>query len=163
MSKYITAKGNSYTHFSREEREEIAIGLERGASIRGIAKKPGGSPSPVSREIRRNTPLFRLVSYRGNRAHQRAAAAMPEDGWQTRSSAFTGNPIWSMTAGHRRKSRADSPSAIRDCQPTVSLSINGYMRNAGILSNTCRKPTENAIKGSRERKTWSQRYRTASI
>ena len=74
MMKYITATGNCYTHFSREEREEIAIGLERGESIRRIAKKPGGSPSSVSREIRRNTPLFRLVRYRGNRAHQRAAA-----------------------------------------------------------------------------------------
>jgi IS30 family transposase len=74
MSKYSTAKGKCYTHFSREEREEIAVGLERGESIRRIAKKPGGSPSSVSREIRRNTPLFRLVSYRGNRAHQRAAA-----------------------------------------------------------------------------------------
>ena len=109
MMKYSTAKGNCYTHFSREEREEIAIGLERGASIRSIAKKLGRSPSSVSREIRRNTPLFRLVSYRGNRAHQRAAAAMPEDGWQTPSSARTGNPIRSMTAGRRKKSRAGSP------------------------------------------------------
>ena len=74
MMKYSTSKGKCYTHFSREEREEIAIGLERGESIRRIAKKPGGSPSSVSREIRRNTPLFRLVRYRGNRAHQRAAA-----------------------------------------------------------------------------------------
>ena len=74
MQKYITDKGKWYTHFSREEREEIAIGLERGESIRSIAKRLGRSPSSVSREIRRNTPLFRLVRYRGNRAHQRAAA-----------------------------------------------------------------------------------------
>jgi IS30 family transposase len=38
MIKHITDKGKYYTHFSREEREEIAIGLERGASIRSIAK-----------------------------------------------------------------------------------------------------------------------------
>ena len=74
MMKYTTDKGNCYTHFSRAEREEIAIGLERGESIRSIAKKLGRSPSSVSREIRRNTPFLRLVRYRGNRAHQRAAA-----------------------------------------------------------------------------------------
>jgi IS30 family transposase len=74
MMKYTTDKGKCYTHFAREEREEIAIGLERGESIRSIAKKLGRSPSSVSREIRRNTPLFRLVRYRGNRAHKRAAA-----------------------------------------------------------------------------------------
>ena len=73
MCKYSTAKGNCYTHFSREEREEIAIGLERGESIRSIAKKLSRNPSSVSREIRRNTLLFRLARYRGNRAHQRAA------------------------------------------------------------------------------------------
>ena len=33
MMKYTTDKGNCYTHFSRAEREEIAIGLERGESI----------------------------------------------------------------------------------------------------------------------------------
>ena len=70
MSKYSTNKGKCSTHVSREEREEIAIGLERGQSIRRIGPKLGRSPSWVSREIRRNTPRF---SYRGNRAHQRAA------------------------------------------------------------------------------------------
>ena len=74
MMKYITDKGNCSTHFSPEEREKIAIGLERGESIRNIAKKLGRSPSSVGREIRRNTPPFRLVGYRGNRAHQQAAA-----------------------------------------------------------------------------------------
>ena len=163
MMKYITDKGKCYTHFSREEREKIAAGLERGESIRSIAKKPGRSPSPVSREIRRNTPLFHLVRYRGNRAYQRAAAAMPEDGRQTPSSALTGNPIRSMTAGHHKKSRADFPSTTRGCQPTTSLSISGYMRNAGILSNTCRKPIGNGIKGIRGRKTGPQRYQIGLI
>ena len=55
MMQYITDKGKCSTHFSREEREEIAIGLERGESIRSIAKKLGRSLSRVSREIRRNT------------------------------------------------------------------------------------------------------------
>ena len=74
MSKYTTGKEKCYTHFSREEREEIAIGLERGESIRNIAQRLGRSPSSVSREIRRNAPPLRLVRYRGNRGHQRAKA-----------------------------------------------------------------------------------------
>jgi hypothetical protein len=44
MSKYTTGKGKCYIHFSREEREEIAIGLECGESIRSIAKKNGQKP-----------------------------------------------------------------------------------------------------------------------
>ncbi|MDR2632132.1 MAG: helix-turn-helix domain-containing protein [Treponema sp.] len=56
------------THFTRNEREEIAIGLERGESIRTIATRPGRNPSSVSR----NAPRLRNVRYRGNRAHQRA-------------------------------------------------------------------------------------------
>jgi IS30 family transposase len=72
MIKYTTDKGKCYSHFSREEREEIAIGLERSESIRGIAKKLGRSPSSVSREVQRNSPPVNKVQYRGNRAHRRA-------------------------------------------------------------------------------------------
>ena len=60
MMQYITDKGKCSTHFS------------------SIAQKLGRSPSPVSREIRRNPPLFRPVRYRGNSAHQRAAGTVPE-------------------------------------------------------------------------------------
>ena len=56
MSKPATDKGKRSAHFSREEREETAISLERGGSIRSIAKRLGKSPFSVSREIRRNTP-----------------------------------------------------------------------------------------------------------
>jgi IS30 family transposase len=74
VNKYTSNQEKCYAHFSLEEREEIAIGLERGESIRRIAKRLGRSPSSVSREIRRNAPLVRLVRYRGNRARQRAKA-----------------------------------------------------------------------------------------
>ena len=58
MSNYTTDIGKRYTHFSRKK---IAIGLERGESIRSIAKKLCRSPSSISREIRRNAPLFRSM------------------------------------------------------------------------------------------------------
>jgi IS30 family transposase len=74
MSHSTTSPANCYTHFSIEEREEIAVGREQGLSIRTIARKLGRSPSSVSRELRRNAPLLRHVRYRGNRAHQRATA-----------------------------------------------------------------------------------------
>jgi IS30 family transposase len=72
MPHSTTSPKKCYTHFTRDEREEIAVALERDESVRTIAKKLGRNPSSVSREINRNTPPFRNVRYRGNRAHQRA-------------------------------------------------------------------------------------------
>jgi IS30 family transposase len=73
MKYYTTIHQKCYTHFSGDEREEIAVGLEQGKSLREIAANLARSPSSVSREIRRNTPSVRNVRYRGNRAHRRAA------------------------------------------------------------------------------------------
>jgi IS30 family transposase len=61
-----------YSHFSVKEREEIAIGLELGESLRSIAKKLGRNVSSISREIKRNNALLREVKYRANRAQLRA-------------------------------------------------------------------------------------------
>jgi IS30 family transposase len=72
MVKYITNKGKCYTHFTLAEREEIAIGRERGESMSFIAKSLNRSPASVSREIRRNSPSCRAVRYRGNRAQKQA-------------------------------------------------------------------------------------------
>src|SRR5438094_7045778 len=50
---YVTAK-RSGRFLSFEEREEILAGVERGDSIRLIAKSLGRAPSTVLRELRRN-------------------------------------------------------------------------------------------------------------
>jgi IS30 family transposase len=73
MIQYTTIRQKYYSHFSRDEQEEIAIGLEQGKSLPDIAASLDRSPSSVSREVRRNTPPVRNVRYRGNRAQQRAA------------------------------------------------------------------------------------------
>jgi IS30 family transposase len=73
MVHHTTPRELCYTHLSVNEREEIAVGLEQGKSLRMIAAVLGRSPSSVSREIKRNSPPLRNVRYRGNRAHQRAS------------------------------------------------------------------------------------------
>jgi IS30 family transposase len=73
MPHSTDSQKNCYTHLSVNEREEIAVGLEQGKSLRQIAAALGRNPSSLCREIKRNTPPFRNVRYRGNRAHQRAA------------------------------------------------------------------------------------------
>ncbi len=45
----------SYTHFRQNERNEIAILLKKGYSLRDIGHALGRSPSSVSREIKRNS------------------------------------------------------------------------------------------------------------
>jgi IS30 family transposase len=72
MAKSTTNQQKCYTHLSLAEREEIAIALEQGRSIRSIAVSLGRSPSSVSREIQRNSPPVNKVTYRGNRAQKRA-------------------------------------------------------------------------------------------
>ena len=57
---------------SLEEREEIALGLAAGCSVRQIAVRAGRAPSTVSREVRRN--WSRPRGYRAFPAHIQAAA-----------------------------------------------------------------------------------------
>jgi len=61
-----------YSHLSLAEREEIAIGLEKGMKQCEIASLLGRPPSAVSREIKRNSPSVRNVKYRANRAQLKA-------------------------------------------------------------------------------------------
>ena len=60
-------------YLSVREREEIAVGLAAGESLRVIAARLGRSPSTVSREVRRNS--------RGVR-HYRALAAQGQAQWR---------------------------------------------------------------------------------
>ena len=62
-------------YLSVGEREEIAVGLAAGESVRVIADRLGRSPSTVSREITRNS--------RGRR-HYRALAAQGQAQWRAR-------------------------------------------------------------------------------
>jgi IS30 family transposase len=60
-------------YLSVREREEIAVGLAAGESLRSIAARLGRSPSTVSREVRRNS--------RGRRQY-RALAAQGQAQWR---------------------------------------------------------------------------------
>jgi transposase, IS30 family len=59
-------------YLSLAEREEIAVGLAVGRSLRSIAGELGRSPSTVSREIRRNRELHWPRRYRATLAQARA-------------------------------------------------------------------------------------------
>jgi transposase, IS30 family len=69
------------------EREEIAVGLAAGESVRAIASRLGRAPSTVSREIRRNS--------RGRR-HYRALAAQGQAQWRAarpKTAKLAGNAV----------------------------------------------------------------------
>lgn len=74
MNKDTTkeAPNKGWKPLSIEEREEIAIGLERGESQTQIACRLGRNKSTISREIRRNGTPVRDCRYRANRAQTRA-------------------------------------------------------------------------------------------
>src|SRR6266851_570219 len=67
---YVTAK-RSGRFLSVEEREEIFAGVERGDSIRLIARSLGRAPSTVQRELRRN------MRHQLYRARQRRPHGLP--------------------------------------------------------------------------------------
>ena len=64
-----STKTQSGRYLSFAEREEIAIGLAKGAGIRGIARRLGRSPSTILRDVRRN------AATRSGRLDYRASAA----------------------------------------------------------------------------------------
>ena len=72
-------------YLSVGEREEIAVGLAAGESLRGIAGRLGRAPSTISREVRRNS--------RGAR-HYRALAAQGQAQWRA------ARPKTAKLAGH---------------------------------------------------------------
>ena len=58
----------TYTHLNEVERNQLVVFLNRGKSIRDIAKVLGRSPSSISREVKRN---FGKTRYRANMAQKR--------------------------------------------------------------------------------------------
>ena len=61
MSKDTSKKTPLYTHLTKSEREEIAIGVATGLSQYAIAKVLKRSPSSISRELLRNKPAKNIV------------------------------------------------------------------------------------------------------
>jgi IS30 family transposase len=66
-------------YLSQGEREEVAVGLAGGESLRSIARRLGRCPATVSREVRRNSPRDRdgyvvRSRYRAGAAHAKADA-----------------------------------------------------------------------------------------
>jgi IS30 family transposase len=59
----------TYTHLNEEDRNQLVVLLNRGKSVRDIAKKLDRSPSSISREVKRN---FGKTKYRANMAQKRA-------------------------------------------------------------------------------------------
>ena len=72
MTKSTAKRGNSHSHLTLEEREEIVIGLELGHSLGVIAKSIKRSVSTISRECTRNQPSCNKVKYRAVPAHKRS-------------------------------------------------------------------------------------------
>jgi IS30 family transposase len=72
MHENTTRSAGKYKQLTIEEREEIAIGLERGDTLSSIAGNLGRHRSTVSRELNRNLPSIRRVCYRANCAQKRS-------------------------------------------------------------------------------------------
>jgi len=72
MKNNIPHNEKKYSHLSLEEREEIAICLEKGFKQCEIALFLNRNPSTISRELRRNCPAKKVVRYRANRAQLKA-------------------------------------------------------------------------------------------
>ena len=72
MEKNNSKNVGKYSHLSLEEREEIAIGLEKGLKQYEIAKLLNRDPSAISREIKRNIFILNYVVYRAHVAQRRA-------------------------------------------------------------------------------------------
>jgi IS30 family transposase len=72
MKQNNPIKEKKYSHLNLEEREEIAIYLEKGFKQCQIALKLARNPSTISREIKRNSPEKNIVRYRANRAQLKA-------------------------------------------------------------------------------------------
>jgi len=72
MNNCNIAVAKNYNHLSMEEREEIAVGLEKGENPSQIARRLKRSRSTIYREIKRNRPQKYSVCYRANRAQLRS-------------------------------------------------------------------------------------------
>jgi IS30 family transposase len=105
---YVTAQ-TSHRSLSLEEREEIFAGVERGDSIRCIARTLGRAPSTVFRELRRNMTQQYRARYRGW-GHP--------PGWRTRPWGY--RPSLAQRRAERR-ARRPKPAKLASNQPLRQL------------------------------------------
>lgn len=119
------------------EREEIALGIAAGQSIRTIAKRIGRSPSTVSRELRRNSVKGRyLASTAQVVAHHRAgrpkpAKLMVNDRLRARVEAdLAKRRSPEQIAGRLRREFPDDPE-MRVSTETIYQSL--YVQSRGAL------------------------------
>src|SRR5450755_1677042 len=94
-------------YLSFSEREEIAVALAAGESIRAIARRLGRSPSTVSRELRRNAE--HRVDYRARTAALNARSGRSVQPLSGRDSTRAPNSQWSMRRRADRASRCTRP------------------------------------------------------
>ena len=72
MKKNTSKDAKKYSHLSLAEREEIAIGHEKGLKQCEIARLLKRSPGTISREIKRNMFIMGYAVYRANAAQRRS-------------------------------------------------------------------------------------------
>jgi IS30 family transposase len=68
MKKNNSNTGKKYSHLNREDREEIAIALEKGMNQCEIAILLQRHPSTISRELKRNHSSMKTIRYRASMA-----------------------------------------------------------------------------------------------
>ena len=66
MKKITPKEVKKYSHLNREEREEIAIALEKGMKQCEIANLLQRHPSTISRELKRNHASMKTIQYRAS-------------------------------------------------------------------------------------------------
>jgi IS30 family transposase len=92
------------------EREEIAIGLAFGASVRSIARGLGRSAATVSREVRRNNPFGSYgVPYRASHAEKLARRRRP----RPRRAKLAGGPLRARVVEDLRRKWSPQQIAAR--------------------------------------------------
>lgn len=90
--------------FSAEEREEIRVGLARGESLRGIARRLGRAASSVCREVSRNAGRERYQATAAERRAQRCRA-------RPKQTKFQFDPTLARRVENRLAAK-DSPMTI---------------------------------------------------
>lgn len=65
-------KKRTYTHLNEDERDQIAVLMSRGLTLRDVGKQLGRSPGTLCRELARNRPGRGLQDYLPHKAQKRA-------------------------------------------------------------------------------------------
>ena len=137
----------SYTHLTREERYTIDQLSKKGETIRNISIIIDRSPSTVSRELRRNTPIESTYDYK--KAHQfkegrhhGAQEKYTHEDWDRVSSLLRKDWSPEQITGWLKKMKKSSPSV-----ETIYKHIKKDRLNGGSLYHFLRKKKPYAKRG----------------